>query len=387
MIKETELWPLDRIRETFPRISFPEYQREPNVWTKSAKQRLVDSIMRQFDIASIYMYESEDETLECIDGRQRLGAIMSFFGDNPDDSDNGFALNVTNEIYPEDDPLFGELNGFRLSEIAEAAEAGDATATEFMGTFHDYRVTVVKLAGSRKPEEFNLQFTRLNLGTIINSGEKLHAMVGDMRDTCFAEDSLGDHPFLHDTNIPTRRFAQQQLAAQILAQIVTLEYEGEYARTRHFDLQRLFKQHSVFDERSKQLVQALRAKMDLLRPVFEAVDRLRNRAMIVSTMILAWQEDLQSPEEAQTLADFMDAFLCRLKWQIQKGFERDEEYHYLFDFQRHVTQASVEKYAVRGRAEVLTKEFDRWKSEGRIRGDLEYHQRTDGDPSTDCDMA
>jgi len=35
-------------------IEFPEYQREPNIWSREQKQRLMDSIIRQFDIASIY---------------------------------------------------------------------------------------------------------------------------------------------------------------------------------------------------------------------------------------------------------------------------------------------------------------------------------------------
>lgn len=78
MKKETTTWTVRDLAERFPTINFPEYQREPNVWEKAAKQRLVDSIIRKFDIASIYLYQDEDGSIDCIDGRQRLGAIMSF---------------------------------------------------------------------------------------------------------------------------------------------------------------------------------------------------------------------------------------------------------------------------------------------------------------------
>ena len=93
----------------------------------------------------------------------------------------------------------------------------------------------------------NLIFNSLDLtwGVIINSGEKLNAMVGDLRDTCF--DDLGQHGFLQVVSIPERRFAREQTAAQILAQVFSCESNRrlddsvEYARTRNVDLQRMFK--------------------------------------------------------------------------------------------------------------------------------------------------
>ena len=48
-------------------------------------------------------------------------------------------------------------------------------------------------------------------------------------------------------------------------------------------------------------------------------------------------------------AKFLEEFLGRLRWQVEKGLDVDPEYRYLIDFQRHVTQASVEKPAVDAR--------------------------------------
>ena len=245
--KKSIVWKVRKLREHFTRISFPEYQREPNIWPRVAKQRLIDSMLRQFDIASLYFYVDADGSIDCIDGRQRIAAIMSFLGENPEDVDNGFEFKLLNEIYQDDKQPFEPLQGSGFAKLVDDSKKEDL-ARLLVEKFQDYDLTIVQLSGSRRPEEFNLQFTRLNLGTIINSGEKLHAMVGELRDTCFSDGGIGQHAFLEMTRIPTRRFAKEQVAAQILAQVFSLEEKKEFTRTRHFDLQRLFKDHATLSE-------------------------------------------------------------------------------------------------------------------------------------------
>ena len=236
MRKCVDSWTVKELRQQFGQIEFPEYQREPNLWSLVEKQRLIDSMTRQFDIASLYFYQHEDGSIDCVDGRQRIGAIMSFLGDNPKDSDANFPLKRLNEVYEDESSSSQVLVGKRFSQIERMAKESDnPAAKQFVDRLLDYPLTIVRLSDSWAPGEFNLQFTRLNLGTIINSGEKLHAMMGDLRDRCF--DGLGEHPFLAGTNIPTRRYAREQVAAQIVAQIFELDESGGYARTRHFDLQ------------------------------------------------------------------------------------------------------------------------------------------------------
>ena len=249
MRKHVEYWTVEDLRRQFGQILFPEYQREPNLWSLVEKQRLIDSMARQFDIASIYFYQHIDGSIDCVDGRQRIAAIMSFLGENSNAPDDNFALKRLNEIYDDENSSVQALEGKRFLEITKMAEeANDAKAQQFVQELLGYQLTIVKLSDSREPGEFNLQFTRLNLGTIINSGEKLHAMMGELRKRCF--DELGKHPFLEGTNIPTRRYAQEQVAAQIIAQIFSLDESSNYTRTRHFDLQSLFKDHSALGKGS-----------------------------------------------------------------------------------------------------------------------------------------
>jgi hypothetical protein len=380
--KQTKLWSLREMVERFATIEFPEYQREPNVWSRDAKQRLIDSIMRSFDIASVYLYETGPESFDCIDGRQRIGAIMSFFGENAEDNDNKFQYKVLNEIYNDEAHPYQSLDGLTLGQIRDLGET-DRTAADFVDAVEIYPLTVVLLSGSRDPLEFNLQFTRLNLGTIINSGEKLHAMVGELRDVCFAADGLGAHPFLEAAGIPTRRYSREQLAAQIMGQVLSLAEDESFGRTRHFDLQKLFKEHTELNNDEREIVGGVRSQLDNLHAAFEQPEILRNRAITVSTVILAWRENFNG-DDARDFAKFLTEFLCRLQWQIKKGLDVDDQYRYLIEFQRHVTQASVEKTAVERRHEVLREQFELFRHTDLLSGDKEFAAVNKSDPAKLC---
>ena len=219
-----------------------------------------------------------------------------------------------------------------------------------------------------------------NLGMIINSGEKLQAMVGDLRDECF--DGIGTHRFLEETDIPTRRFAREQVAAQILAQVFSLDNSDGYTRTRHVDLQSLFKRNSDFSEHQKEVVGRLKDLLDLLVIPFGKMNVLRNRAITVSTVLLAWKCGIKTEEKAFELAEFIKEFVSRLKWQVAKGLSVDPEYHYLIEFQRNISQASAESSFVEARAQLLQEEFNRWRESKELKGDSEWKDRFPGEDPT-----
>ena len=378
MKRQAEQWPISTLRDLIGLISYPEYQREPNLWSRTEKQRLIDSIVREFDIASIYLYRHSDEDIDCVDGRQRIGAIMSFLGENEGDGDNGFPYRTLNEIEPEG-PVATGFQAFDGLTFAQIEESTDAEAQRFVKQFHQYELTVVELTDSRAPNEFNLQFTRLNLGTIINSGEKLNAMFGELRDACYGTDGLGAHPFLRALGVPTRRYASEQLAAQMLAQMMSQAKTGEYTRTRHFDLQRLFKQGTRLDTKERGVVERARGLLDVLHDGFNDPAVLRNRAIAVSAVMLAWDLSIETTSDARMLAAFVEELLHRLRWQITKGLDVDPEYRYLVDFQRDITQASVEKPAVQRRAAVMKEQYEGWLDGGGLRGDDEWKARHPGE--------
>lgn len=360
MDRSATTFTIQELQQEFHRIEFPDYQREPTVWNLEQKQRLIDSILRRFDIAAIYLYEREDRGWECIDGRQRLNAVMSFLGSNPADENNCFSLRIHNEVADEGTEELEHLNGRTFEELDDQ----DAIL--------NYEIITVLLSGTREPSEFNLQFLRLNLGTLINAGEKLHAMVGVMRDRLFEDDGLGQHPFLAGVGIPTRRYARQLLAAQLMLQVSTRRETGQFARGRHFDLQRYLK---LYADREDPRLSEVKDTLDALHQNAPALsERLGNRAIAVSVVLAAWELGVRAnPELAEQYGRFVGVFLERLAYQVDrmKQFSPDPRYEYLVTFQRHLTQAAVERPAVTYRHEKLTEQFQVWSETGHLSGDDE----------------
>lgn len=381
MDRSPETMSVKDLSSRFYDIDFPEYQREPDIWSRDQKQRLIDSVLRGFDIASIYMYRRDDDVLECIDGRQRLNAFMSFLGENEtDESDNGFPVRVHNEISSDLVDEFAPLNGRTFADLGEMESDLARRARE---TVLNYEMTVVYLSGAHEPDEFNLQFLRLNLGTLINAGEKLHAMVGGMRNILFLEGGIGKHEFFEHIRIPTRRYAREQVAAQILIQAFAHSETEEFTRARHLDLQRFLKAHSD-TELDDPLVGEIGATLDWLATyVDELGPLLRNRAMTVTVVLLAWRESLHHHSDLQPrFVEFVREFIGRLQWQVEnmKNYSIDPRYEYLVEFQRQVTQASVERPAVTRRHQLLLREWKRWLEEGALTGDEEYAAEEGEDP-------
>ena len=388
MKRESTTFSIEELRGMFVDIEFPEYQREPDIWSRDQKQRLLDSVLRRFDISSVYFYRREDDGLECIDGRQRINAIMSFLEENAsDEPDNGFPLKIENEISGGLQTEFDTLTEATFGQLKAHAEDNDselhATAERAIRTILDYRITTVMLSGAADEEEFNLQFLRLNLGTLINSGEKLHAMVGEMRDVVFRSERIGKHPFFDFIRIPTRRYAKELTAAQVLLQAFSIRESSGFARARHLDLQRFVKNYAEIDPRNE-LIEELAATLDALRDGADAAGHfLRNRAVTVSLVLLAWERDVASNAlSSTTFWEFAEAFMTRLRWQVEKmkSFEPDPEYQHFVDFQRNLTQASVEKPAITRRSQILRSNLECWLENGRLLGDADYKARTGSEP-------
>jgi hypothetical protein len=327
------------------------------VWSREQKQRLLDSILRDFDIAAIYIYEREDGGWECIDGRQRLNAMMSFLGSNQEDSDNEFPLRMQNEVTEDEDNEWSEVEGRTFDQLPP----------EYKEKIENYNVTTIVLSGSREPWEFNLQFLRLNLGALINAGEKLHAMVGVMRDRLFDSPELGKHPFLERVGVPNRRFARELIAAQVMLEVSTKADSNEFARARHFDLQRYVKQYA--DEADPHVEEVVATLNALEESAPNLGERLGNRAICVSAIVAAWELEVRDNHDlAREYGQFVGVFLDQLSRQVEKmkEFKRDRRYGYLVEFQRHLTQAAVEKPAIAYRHEILMREFAAWRENGQL---------------------
>jgi hypothetical protein len=345
MKKKLIRWNIADLRQRFHEINFPEYQREPTVWDREKKQRLIDSMVRGFDIAAMYFYRAGEADIDCIDGRQRLNAIMSFLGENEQyaPEDNGFPFHSTNEVF-DDEQRFVEIEGACYS---------DEEFGPWRKLIESYELNIVEVSDVKEPEELNLLFLRLQLGSILNSGEKLNAMTGDMRDFVF--EKFGRHPFFSSISIPYRRFARQQVAAQIACNLFSLRDFGGFARTRYLDLQLFFKRYKTLNVVDKKVAESMSATAQTaVEELSENAKILRNRAITVTFFLYVHELiEKKESEEIGRLVSFFGELLRRLRWQIPKGLEMDTEYYDLVRFQTDVTQASVERTAVSRRHEFI----------------------------------
>jgi len=370
MKKTNSTWGIEDLRNKKGIIEFPEYQREPTVWNLQKKQRLIDSILRGFDIAPIYLFKKDDGTFDCIDGRQRINAILSYLGENESDTkDNMFHLKMANEIFDDADQ-FKEVIDKRFLSLPK----------DWQRKILDYKINVVEIDGIDNEEELNLLFLRLQFGSVLNAGEKLHAMTGDMRDYIFH--GIGKHDVFQEIRIPYRRYTREQVAAQIALNFFSKKKTGEFHRSRYLDLQEFFKEQSRLSTQDKKLNAEIKVILDNIHDHFrDKLSLIGNRAITVSIFLFISDLIDQGKEnEIEQFVDFFIKFMRTLKWQIPKGVQMDEPYYDLLKFQTHVTQAAGEKYAIQNRHEFWSEYFYNFKTENVIKGDKEYSEKTGRSP-------
>ena len=376
MKKSNYSWSIKELLGKIKLIEFPEYQREPTVWKLPKKQRLIDSILRDFDIAPIYLFKKEDGTFDCIDGRQRINAILSYLDKNAetDLEDNGFHLKISNEIF-EDDARFNEVDNKRFSVLRE----------KWKDVIYNYQLNIIEISNVENEEELNLLFLRLQLGSVLNAGEKLHAMTGDMRDYIF--DDVSKQKFFSKIKIPYRRYAREQVAAQIVLNFFSKKETGSFHRSRYLDLQDFFKQYSKFNPKDKEMIREIKQILDLIEKYFkEKLNFISNRAIAVSVFLFVCELIEQHKEnEIEQFIVFFIKFLKTLKWQIPKGVQMDEPYYDLLKFQTYVTQAAVEKSAIQKRHDFWHEYFHYYKEERKIKGDEDFLKTRDHDPNLERD--
>ncbi|GAG25396.1 unnamed protein product, partial [marine sediment metagenome] len=145
MVKEWELIELYKRRN---RINFPVYQRGL-VWSEEKRRLLVDSIFRGIDIPKLYLqyFKHDDgyEEWDCIDGHQRIQAIVGFF-------DGEF-----------------EYQGDTFEDLGD----------EHKEIFEHYKLTIAEVTEIDE-EEVRLLFQRLQLGVPLNAGERLNSILSNM---------------------------------------------------------------------------------------------------------------------------------------------------------------------------------------------------------------
>lgn len=138
----------------------PDFQRG-EIWDTKRRQRLVDTIVREWYVPAIHIVVDFDGEEVVLDGQQRLVAIRDFFDDQ---------IKVDGSIEPANQ-LVASLHGLRYS----------ALPSEVRRAVNRFVLPVISLSDYR-PQEPNELFFRLNQAYNLTPPEKRNALHGEARD-------------------------------------------------------------------------------------------------------------------------------------------------------------------------------------------------------------
>ena len=321
-----------------------DYQRE-KIWSRKDQLTLIDSIIQNIDIPKIYLARVDDNEnfdFECIDGKQRMATLLSFF--KPEPNETALTVRIAGENY-----TYKQL-GKELEPLAKKIE--------------EYPLTFV-IYDNISDEEFLREiFRRLQLGQRLNSGELLKTYTGAMRDFVYKE--MGnDAPFLKRTNLSEKRFSRQFTLAQICINSFSRNKNGNFVRARYDDLGDFFKDNYALDPKDENL-ERVRKVLGIMDKRFgDKAQAISSRAVAVSAYLFA--EELRNEKKVNLIKEFAEFFtklLSELKHNLDQltKYENPENTFILEGFQKYISQASVEPYAIKRRHEFLKKAFEYYRS-------------------------
>jgi hypothetical protein len=343
-----EEWTVEKLYKKRGTLAFPEYQRQDNLWSDSKKGLLIDSILQDIDIPKLYFNRTKEGSIEVIDGQQRLWAIWGF--------------------------LDGE---FRIGRAGSKGDARPVTFSELPKTDRDtisdfiLQVTVFRRADEDYLREL---FVRLQLGLLLNTGEKLHAASGLMKQFVFRK--LADHRFIRGLGIPERRYARETLCAQIAINSFARAKVKEFARTRYEDLLAFFQEYerpqgkdaTFFESATKQIIEAMSL---LWKTLGDETAELRNRSFVLSVYLLfeevVREKELKSVSDERVFQKFVQKVWKRLKEEGKAGMGRRNRE--LYEFDTMLSSAPGERYQIERRHERLREFFEYFRSTGKVKGD------------------
>jgi hypothetical protein len=331
-----------------------DYQRE-KIWSREDQEKLIDSIHQNIDIPKIYLARvtgNENFDYECIDGKQRMATLLNFF--KPEQAgDNPLTLRVAGERY-----TYKRLRR-ELPQLAQKIE--------------DYELSFVIYPEIDDEEFLREIFRRLQLGVRLNSGELLNSHMGTIRDFVYKE--MGKNaPFLRNTNLSEKRFSRQFTLAQICINSFSRSETGDFVRARYDNLEEFFKEKYNLDETDENLVRIREVLKIMDRHFGEEAQSISSRAVAVSAYLFV--EGLHVQKKTRLIAEFVK-FYVKLLDEVKNNlkllgkFREPTNRKVLEEFQKYISQASVEPYAIKRRNLFLEKAFQHYlepKTKGKIIG-------------------
>lgn len=299
----TDTRAIDKIYKRRDRYDIPEWQRQ-EVWSRSKKQNLIDSILRGWTLPKFYFLKVADqpEAFEVVDGQQRLAAIFEFF-DNDLPLADSTATRVGAKYY---------------RDLPDAVT--DA--------FDDYEIQfdAIEKATDEEIREF---FQRLQEGLPLTSSEKLNSVSSKLRDFVTRLTKL---PLFKKVGASNRRHGH----FDILAKVAAIEVDGLDVGLRYDDLRAVFESQSSFSAQSHVGKRLIAAVHYLDKALGKRSSDIRNRTIWQSLLTLTCRllNHRGMAGQASRVGKFLAHFLEELTKQVVLGKgATDADY---IEFQRTV---------------------------------------------------
>lgn len=260
----------------------PDFQRG-EIWDNPRRQRLVDTILREWYVPAVHIVIDSDGEEVVLDGQQRLAAVRDFFEDD---------VKVNGHIDPID-PMIERLHGLRYSELPDQVRKA----------VNRFVITVVTLS-DHTPREPNELFFRLNQSYNLTPPEKRNALHGPARDQVkHLVEELTDHGLLDSMSVgfTNGRLAYDDIVARTC---VALELGNLRQHINNNVVESYYRSPEPFSERTVHWVRDSAAL--LLEQIRNTSTRVRfNKGTLQTWLIYChWAPRLTGPIPPYLLAAF-----------------------------------------------------------------------------------
>jgi hypothetical protein len=201
----------------------------------------------------------------------------------------------------------------------------------------------------------------------------LKSHLGTMRDFIYKE--MGkEAPFLRRTKLSEKRFSRQFTLAQICINSFSRSETGDFVRARYDDLENFFKDNYDLDKSDANLNRIREVLKNMEKYFGHGAESITSRAVAVSAYLFC--EELHLQKKSSQIEEFAE-FYVKLLDEIRENlgllsrFKEPTNPVVLEAFQKYISQASVESYAIKRRHLFLESAFKYFispKTKGKIIG-------------------
>lgn len=305
-----------------------KYQRR-EVWKPKKKRSLIDSILYGAPIGVLILLERKDGKIEVLDGQQRIKTIVDYRSD-------GFANNNKKK--------FANLDKTEQNE------------------FEAYPIYYLELKSFLSDEQVSDYFIRLQEGERLNTGEKVHAFVGQFKESYIKSFNEVNSLF---SKVSNSRFKATLLAAELLALELDANFEKNIFPSLNFEKLREINEKYKNEIPEKKLVENIKVLKFIETSLKEKLSLVQFRDWIgiylLASYLVKEKEDTRYKEQfSGTVIQFLDKIETFSIYDTEPPKNMTLEEFQLFLNYKNVARKATSADSVSGRFKIILDIFRRY---------------------------